>query len=98
VPDVGRQLACSRGPEANHFSKPCLTSSHRTPGACPAYPQALADVRSLKANPLVKAAVDAMMEQAAIAPAAIAEAIGFALDQPESVDVNELIARPTAQA
>ena len=26
-----RQLACSRGPEANHFSKPCLTSSHGTP-------------------------------------------------------------------
>lgn len=48
-------------------------------------------------NPDVKAAVDAMMDQASIPPSAIAEAIGFAIDQPESVDVNELIVRPTAQ-
>jgi NADP-dependent 3-hydroxy acid dehydrogenase YdfG len=48
-------------------------------------------------NPHVKAAVDAMMEQASIPPSAIAEAVGFAIDQPASVDVNELIVRPTAQ-
>jgi NADP-dependent 3-hydroxy acid dehydrogenase YdfG len=49
------------------------------------------------ANTHVKAAVDAMMEGSSIPPSAIAEAIAFAIDQPETVDVNELIVRPTAQ-
>jgi NADP-dependent 3-hydroxy acid dehydrogenase YdfG len=38
-----------------------------------------------------------MLDQASIPPSAIAEAIGFAIGQPDSVDVNELIVRPTAQ-
>jgi NADP-dependent 3-hydroxy acid dehydrogenase YdfG len=48
-------------------------------------------------NPQVKEAIRAMMDQASIPAAAIAEAIGFALGQPENVDVNELIVRATAQ-
>jgi hypothetical protein len=36
-------------------------------------------------NPDVKAAVYAMMDQASIPASAIAEAIGLAIDQPESV-------------
>ena len=38
-----------------------------------------------------------MLEQTSIPASAIAEAIGFAISQPENVDVNELIVRPTAQ-
>jgi NADP-dependent 3-hydroxy acid dehydrogenase YdfG len=34
----------------------------------------------------------------AIPAGAIAEAIGFAINQPANVDVNELIVRPTMQA
>jgi NADP-dependent 3-hydroxy acid dehydrogenase YdfG len=33
----------------------------------------------------------------AIPPSAIAEAIAFAIDQPEQVDINEITVRPTAQ-
>ena len=48
-------------------------------------------------DPQVQAGVRAMMEQTAIPATAIAEAIAFAISQPENVDVNELIVRPTAQ-
>ena len=34
----------------------------------------------------------------AIPPEAIARAIAFAIEQPEGVDVNEIIVRPTASA
>jgi NADP-dependent 3-hydroxy acid dehydrogenase YdfG len=47
-------------------------------------------------SPQVQAAVRQMMDQA-IAPEAIAQAIGFAIGQPADVDVSELIVRPTAQ-
>jgi NADP-dependent 3-hydroxy acid dehydrogenase YdfG len=47
--------------------------------------------------PAVRAAAQGMVEQASIPAGAIAEAIGFAISQPENVDVNELIVRPTAQ-
>lgn len=47
-------------------------------------------------DPQLRTGVRAMME-AAIPASAIAEAIRFAIDQPASVDVNELIVRPTAQ-
>ena len=49
------------------------------------------------ANAQVRAGVRAMMEQSSIPATAIAQAIGFAIDQPADVDVNELIVRPTAQ-
>jgi NADP-dependent 3-hydroxy acid dehydrogenase YdfG len=48
-------------------------------------------------DPGVRAGVRAMMDQASIPATAIAEAISFAISQPENVDVNELIVRPTAQ-
>ncbi|WP_024518077.1 SDR family oxidoreductase [Bradyrhizobium sp. Tv2a-2] len=38
-----------------------------------------------------------MVAQSSIAPSAIAEAIGFAISQPDGVDVNELVVRPTSQ-
>jgi NADP-dependent 3-hydroxy acid dehydrogenase YdfG len=37
------------------------------------------------------------MANLAIPPDAIARAIAFAIEQPANVDVNEIIARPTAQ-
>ena len=49
------------------------------------------------ADPQVRAGVRAMLDQASIPAAAIAEAISYAISQPASVDVNELIVRPTAQ-
>ena len=48
-------------------------------------------------SPEVRAATQNMLEQASIPASAIAQAIGFAISQPENVDVNELIVRPTAQ-
>jgi NADP-dependent 3-hydroxy acid dehydrogenase YdfG len=45
----------------------------------------------------VRAGVRAMMDQASIPASAIAEAISYAISQPENVDVNEIIVRPTAQ-
>jgi NADP-dependent 3-hydroxy acid dehydrogenase YdfG len=47
--------------------------------------------------PETRVAVRAMLEQSSIPPDAVAAAIGFAVSQPENVDVNELIVRPTAQ-
>jgi NADP-dependent 3-hydroxy acid dehydrogenase YdfG len=43
---------------------------------------------------------EAMKEfrRVAMPPEAIARAIGFAIEQPEGVDVNEIIVRPTASA
>jgi len=43
------------------------------------------------------AASRAFVDQLAIPAQAIAEAIGFAINQPANVDVNELIVRPTVQ-
>ena len=44
-----------------------------------------------------QSAARAAAEQLAIPASAIAAAIGFAVDQPSTVDVNELVIRPTAQ-
>lgn len=44
-----------------------------------------------------RAFAQGMVDKISIPPSAIAEAIGFAIGQPENVDVNELIVRPTAQ-
>jgi NADP-dependent 3-hydroxy acid dehydrogenase YdfG len=49
------------------------------------------------AAPQVRAGARDMLEQSSIPPSAIAQAIGFAVSQPEDVDVNKLIVRPTAQ-
>ncbi|MGH8777964.1 SDR family oxidoreductase [Paraburkholderia sp.] len=45
----------------------------------------------------LKTAVRAMMDQASIPASAVAEAIGYAIGQPENVDVGEVIVRATAQ-
>lgn len=48
-------------------------------------------------SPEAQSAARAAAEQLAIPASAIADAIAFAIDQPATVDVNELIVRPTAQ-
>uniref|UniRef100_UPI003F7A7E5F SDR family oxidoreductase n=1 Tax=Chitinophaga sancti TaxID=1004 RepID=UPI003F7A7E5F len=45
----------------------------------------------------IKEQMKGRMEQIAISPDAIANAIAFAIDQPADVDVNDIVIRPTAQ-
>jgi NADP-dependent 3-hydroxy acid dehydrogenase YdfG len=45
-----------------------------------------------------RAAIERQMAEIAIAPEAIARAIAFAVDQPDDVDVGDIVVRPTAQA
>jgi NADP-dependent 3-hydroxy acid dehydrogenase YdfG len=47
-------------------------------------------------NPEVKAQLQARADKAALPPEAIARAIAFAIEQPASVDVSEIVVRPTA--
>ena len=49
-------------------------------------------------NPAIKAQTAGSMEKMAIPPDTIARAVLFAMEQPTSVDVSEIIVRPTAQA
>ena len=49
-------------------------------------------------NPDVKAQIAASKAAFAMPPDAIARAIAFAIEQPEDVEVGEVIVRPTAQA
>jgi NADP-dependent 3-hydroxy acid dehydrogenase YdfG len=49
-------------------------------------------------NEQVRSEISTMRDQIAIPPAAIARAIAFAIEQPDDVDVNEIVVRPTAQA
>ena len=46
----------------------------------------------------IKAQIIAARDSMAIPPEAIARAIAFAIEQPSSVDVNEIVVRPTAQS
>ncbi|MFI9721899.1 SDR family oxidoreductase [Streptomyces sp. NPDC052396] len=46
----------------------------------------------------IRAEVNAVKERLAIPPEAISEAIAFAIGQPATVDVNDIVVRPTAQA
>ena len=48
-------------------------------------------------NPDMKAQLAESRDKFALPPNAIARAIAFAIEQPDDVDVNELIVRPTAQ-
>jgi NADP-dependent 3-hydroxy acid dehydrogenase YdfG len=48
-------------------------------------------------DPQTRTAVRAAAEQLAIPASAVADAVGYAIAQPDGVDVNELIVRPTAQ-
>ncbi|WP_406148886.1 SDR family oxidoreductase [Streptomyces sp. NBC_01012] len=45
----------------------------------------------------LRARLGETMDTVAIPPAAVARAIGFAIEQPADVDVNEIVVRPTAQ-
>ncbi len=49
-------------------------------------------------DPAVKAQIRSRMEEMAISPDAIARAIAFAIEQPDGVDVGDIVVRPTAQA
>lgn len=49
-------------------------------------------------DPDAKAQTLARMEEFAIPPEAIARAIVFAIEQPDDVDVGDIVVRPTAQA
>ncbi|MEU0299349.1 SDR family oxidoreductase [Streptomyces sp. NPDC006175] len=46
----------------------------------------------------LRARMNESKEETAIPPAAVARAIRFAIEQPDDVDVNEIVVRPTAQA
>ncbi len=47
-------------------------------------------------NPEVKAQLEERRDRTAIPPEAIARAIAFAIEQPDDVDVSEIVVRPTA--
>ncbi|MFJ7586644.1 SDR family oxidoreductase [Streptomyces sp. NPDC097617] len=48
-------------------------------------------------DPQARARIDRMMETA-LSPDAVARAIAFAIEQPDGVDVGDIVVRPTAQA
>lgn len=48
-------------------------------------------------SPAVKAVITKSMEEMAISPDAIGRAIAFAIEQPDDVDVGDIVIRPTAQ-
>ncbi|RXS73131.1 SDR family oxidoreductase [Streptomyces sp. TM32] len=56
------------------------------------------DFAEASTNGRVRAAITKMRDDIAIPPDAIARAIAFAVEQPDAVDVNEIVVRPTAQA
>ncbi|RSO08487.1 oxidoreductase [Streptomyces sp. WAC 06783] len=50
------------------------------------------------AGPEVAAALIQQRDEIAMPPSAVASAIGYAIEQPEGVDIGEIVVRPTAQA
>ncbi|MCK8490428.1 SDR family oxidoreductase [Spirosoma sp. RP8] len=48
-------------------------------------------------NPSMRAAITERSETVAISPDAVARAIAFAIEQPENVDVGDIVVRPSAQ-
>lgn len=49
-------------------------------------------------NPEVRTQLLARSGEIAIPPDAIARAMAFAIEQPDDVDINEIVVQPTAQA
>ncbi|MBO1073809.1 SDR family oxidoreductase [Roseomonas marmotae] len=49
-------------------------------------------------DPRIRARMDEAMEQMGLPPEAVARSIAFAIEQPDDVDVSEIVIRPTAQA
>ncbi|BBA98216.1 putative short chain dehydrogenase/reductase [Actinacidiphila reveromycinica] len=56
------------------------------------------DFAGSAADPRLRAELLARRDEIAIPPDAIARAIGYAIEQPDDVDVNEIVVRPTAQS
>lgn len=56
------------------------------------------DFAEASTNSRVRAEITKMRDDIAIPPDAIARAIAFAVEQPSTVDVNEIVVRPTAQS
>ncbi|WP_427922362.1 SDR family oxidoreductase [Streptomyces sp. cg40] len=56
------------------------------------------DFAEASTNSRVRAEITKMRDAIAIPPDAIAQAIAFAIEQPATVDVNEIVVRPTAQS
>ena len=50
------------------------------------------------ADPELKGQLVAARDRMAMAPEAVARAVAFAIEQPQDVDVGEIVVRPTAQA
>ena len=50
------------------------------------------------ASPEAAAALTRQRDEIAMPPSAIASAIGYAIEQPDGVDISEIVVRPTAQA
>jgi NADP-dependent 3-hydroxy acid dehydrogenase YdfG len=50
------------------------------------------------AGPEVAAALTRQRDEIAMPPSAVASAIGYAIEQPDGVDVSEIVVRPTVQA
>jgi NADP-dependent 3-hydroxy acid dehydrogenase YdfG len=48
-------------------------------------------------NPEVRANLQKSIDSMAMPPSAIARAIAFAIEQPDGIDVGEIVVRPTAQ-
>ncbi|WP_371599307.1 SDR family oxidoreductase [Streptomyces sp. NBC_00564] len=55
------------------------------------------DFAEASTNSEVRADITKMRDDIAIPPEAIARAIAFAIEQPDTVDVNEIVVRPAAQ-
>ncbi|MGW2554731.1 SDR family oxidoreductase [Streptomyces sp. NPDC001635] len=70
----------------------CLRVTTVSPGVTATY------FAEASTNSQVRAEITAMRDRIAIPPDAIARAIAFAVEQPPTVDVNEIVVRPTAQS
>ena len=68
----------------------------RVTGISPGYVRTELATASI-AHPGTRAQIEAQVAKMAIPPEAIARAIAFAIDQPEDVDVGDIVVRPTAQ-
>jgi NADP-dependent 3-hydroxy acid dehydrogenase YdfG len=55
------------------------------------------DFAESMSNPELKAQILDKMDKIAIPPDAVARAIAFAIEQPDGVDVGDIVVRPTAQ-
>ena len=49
-------------------------------------------------DPGVRAAIQKRMDEIALEPEAIVRAMAFAIEQPDDVDVGDIVVRPTVQA